>query len=103
MNQPAARLLRGRVAKLVVAGDRDRALVAVKAADRPDSVAAGDRRAHVLHIEPHGGERDRIDAHADRGLLGAVDVDFGDAFDLREPLSDHRVGGVIEGAGRNRL
>ena len=53
--------------------------------------------------EPHRGERDRIDADADRGLLGAVDGDLGDALDLGQTLDDHGVGGIVERAGRHGI
>ena len=61
-------------AQLVVGGDGDGALAAVEAADRAGGVGVGDGGAHVLHRQAHGGERDRIDADADRRLLGAVDA-----------------------------
>ena len=70
--------------------------LAVEHAERAGRIGVGDRGAHVLHRQPHRGERDRIDPHADRRLLGAVDADLGDALDLREPLRDHGVGGVVD-------
>src|SRR6516165_10618521 len=41
-----------------------------------------------------------IDANADGRLLSAVDRDLGYAFDLREPLRDHAIGGIVEHARR---
>ena len=61
----------------------DGALAAVEHAERAVRVGVGDRGAHVLEREAHRGERAGIDAHADRGLLGAVDRHVGDALDLR--------------------
>ncbi len=36
----------------------------------------------VFHVDAHRGEPGRVDAHADRRLLGARDGDVGDAVDL---------------------
>ena len=123
LNQPADRLLRtlGRIeatvdrritvpfdrlhdqrivfaggAQLIVDADGDGALAAVEAADRADGVGIGDRRADVLQAHAHGGDARRIDAHADRRLLGAGHGDVGDAVHLGEPLRDHAVGGVVD-------
>ena len=64
-----------RRAQLVVGGDGVGALGAVEGAERAGGVGVGDGGAHVLHATPHRGERDRIDADADRRLLGAADAD----------------------------
>ena len=76
-------------AELIVGGDGHGPLAAVERADRARGIGVGDRGAHVLHRQAHRRQRDRIDADADRRLLGAVDADLGDALDLRQPLRDH--------------
>ena len=67
-------------AQLVVDADGGGALVAVEGAERAGGVGIGDRRAHVLERDAHGGEPAGIDAHADRRLLGAGDGHVGDAL-----------------------
>ena len=89
-----------RLGQLVVGGDGDVAAAAVEGAERAERVGIGDRRAHVFQRHAHGGKPARIDAHADRRLLGAGDRHVGDAVHLAEPLRDHAVGGVVDRARR---
>src|SRR6266404_3837561 len=92
-----------RAPKLVVGGDGDGTLGAVESTNRPHCVGVRDRGAHVLESEAHRGERDRIDPNANGRLLGAIDGDLSYPFDLREPLRDHAIGGIVEHAGRKIL
>ena len=78
--------------------------VAVEDAERrPATLVLAIVGAHVLHRQAHGGERDRIDADADRRLLGAIDGDLGHALDLGQALGDDGVGVVVELARRHRV
>ena len=85
------------VAQLVIDADGDGAFVAIEGAERAGGVGIGYRRADIFHGQAHGGQAGRIDAHADRRLLGAGDRNIGDAIDLRQPLRDYAVCGIIDG------
>ena len=89
--------------QLRVGVDGDGLLVAVDGADRGNGVGLGDGGAHFLHAQAHGGEQGRVDAHAHRRLLGAADLHLGHAGNLRNALGDDRIGGVVDGAGRQVL
>ena len=77
--------------------------VGIEHPDRPRRIGVDDGEANILHADPHGGDRDRIDAHAHRRLLGAVDADLGDAVDLGQALRQHRVGDVVDRARRQSV
>ena len=59
-------------------------------------VRGDERGAHVLEREPGAGERLRVDLHAHRRLLSAVDRDEADARHLRDLLRQDRVGVVVD-------
>ena len=59
-------------------------------------VAVGDGGAHVLQADAVLRERQRIDLDPHGRQGAAVDVDPADALDLREPLRDHRIGGIVD-------
>ena len=83
--------------ELIVGADGDGAPVAVEHAERALPHWCWRSRLRTSSMrQAHGGERDRIDPHADRRLLGAVDGDLGDAVDLGQSLRDHGVGGVVK-------
>ena len=97
------RLVVARIGQLLVGTDGGGALRSVEHADRPDRVGVHDSGAHVLHRQAHGGDLHRIDPHAHGRLLRAGGGDFRDAVDLRQPLHDHGVGGVVDRARQHSL
>ena len=89
--------------ELVVGGDRVVLPRAVDVALRLVDVGGDERAAHVLEAEARAGERLRIDLHAHRGLLPAVERDEADAGDLRDLLREDRVGEVVDLLERQRV
>ena len=69
---------------------------ALEAAGRLQHIGAADGVVDVLPGQPGGGQAHRIEPHAHRGLLGAVDGDLRHAFRLRQALRQDGVGGVVD-------
>ena len=82
--------------ELVVGRDGVVLARAVEVALRLVDVRGDERVAHVLEREAAPGERDRIDLHAHRGPLPAVERHEADARDLRDLLREDRVGVVVD-------
>ena len=59
-------------------------------------VEIADRGAHVVDIEPIGGERLRVELDADRGAVAAGDADQPDAAELRDFLRQPRLANVFQ-------
>ena len=74
----------------------------LEATERLQHVGAADRVIDVLGGQAGGGQPDRIELDPDRGFLGAVDGDLGDAGGLRQPLRQDGVGGVVDLRGGQR-
>ena len=67
------------------------------------TLAAASASAHVLEREAGAGQRHRIDLHAHRRLLPAVERHQADARDLRDLLRQDRVGVVVDLRQRQRV
>ena len=66
-------------------------------------VGVGDGGADVLQADAVLGQRQRIDLDAHRGQRAAGHIDAADAIDLRQPLRDHRIGGIVDLALREHV
>ncbi|MGY3540200.1 hypothetical protein ACVIIY_004420 [Bradyrhizobium sp. USDA 4515] len=88
---------------LVVGVDLVALVADVDAALRAVGVGARQRRADVFQTDAVfvEGLRDQIDAHGRQ--RAAADHDLADALDLRQLLRQHRGGGVVEIAARQRI
>src|SRR5260370_15897271 len=89
----------GGVKPLIIGGDGLLLLRTIEKANRAGRVGFDNCGAHVLHPEPHRGERDGIYSYADGGLLSAAYSDLGDTLDLRDALHDDRVSDIVNCAG----
>src|SRR5260370_18483366 len=89
----------GGLKQLIIGGDGLLLLRTIEHANRAGRVGFDNCGAHVLHPEPHRGERDGIDSYPDGGRLSAAYSELGHTLDLRDALRDDRVSDIVNCAG----
>ena len=92
-----------RVGHLQIGLENDRLSCPVDRSDRREIVGSGDSDPDVFEADAHLGNQRRIDLDAGGRLVGAADRYVRNAIDLRNSLTDHSIGSVVDVARRHRL